>query len=179
MEGELQLRFSFRSDLCVLTFLVVRGETFNAGCPRALFIGGVQGRPGGREEMRDAARANDEIAPPTMLMLAVQAIGKAIGAEVIIGVAEDDHISTSYSPARLMFDYSRFWSEAGGERNGSYYRIPIDTPAKPLSEIPLTHRRRTKRKREAKQRAKLLIAHRLRSVIQARFDFESIAIAAE
>ena len=28
MEGELQLRFSFRSDLCVLTFLIAHGEIF-------------------------------------------------------------------------------------------------------------------------------------------------------
>jgi uncharacterized protein VirK/YbjX len=170
MEGELQLRFSFKSSLCVLTFLVVRGETFGAGRERAIFIGGVQGRPGAREEMREAARLNGEIAPTAMLLLATQALASVAGIQAIIGVAEEDHVSMSYSPAQIIFNYSTFWTQAGGERVGSHYRIPIHTPQRPLSEIPLGHRRRTRLKREAKQRVRESLEQRLRTIIRAQFE---------
>ena len=165
MEGELQLRFSFKSDLYVLTFLLAPGHLFGSTCNSVLFIGGVQGGIGVREEMREASRLNGEISPATMLILAVQAITKVAGVGELIAISERDHISMSYSPARIKFDYAAFWERAGGQRLGSYYRLPIDTPHRPLSTIPLAHRRRTKRKREEKKLVQESIEKRLREII--------------
>jgi uncharacterized protein VirK/YbjX len=165
MEGELQLRFSFRSDLFVLTFLIAPGRVFGLDCSSIVFIGGVQGRIGSKEEMREASRLNDEISPAAMLILAVQAIAKIMRVDDLIAIAEDDHISMGYSPSKIMFDYRRLWTEAGGERFGAHYRIPIEPQHKPIAEIALTHRSRTKRKRAAKKRAREEIELRLLEIV--------------
>jgi len=167
MEGELQLRFSHQTDLYVLTFLIAPGRVFGARSERVLFVGGVQGIFGARREMRTASKLNDEISPAAMLILAVQEIGKAVHVGEIIAIAEDDHISMGYSPASIMFDYGRLWTDVGGERQGRHYRVPFETPHKPLSQISLSHRARTRRKREAKRLVSQSIALRLRTMIRA------------
>lgn len=164
MEGELQLTFSFRTELFVLTFLLAPGSVFDVDAEEVLFIGGVQGRIGSREEMREAAKLNGEISPAAMLILAVQAFAKVTGVDRIIAIGERDHISVAYSPSKILFDYRRFWTEIGGERFGRYYRIPFETRHKPLSEIPLTHRGRTKRKREAKNLIRQSLERRLKHI---------------
>jgi uncharacterized protein VirK/YbjX len=150
MEGELQLRFSFRSDLCVLTFLIAHGEIFGVHQRTILFVGGVQGRVGARQEFREASKHNAEISPSAMLFLAVQAIARVMGVGEIIGIGEDDQISTAYSRPRIRFDYHRFWTGLGGLRQGAHYSIPLETPSKPILETSPSHRSRTRRKREAK-----------------------------
>jgi uncharacterized protein VirK/YbjX len=165
MEGELQLRFSFKSDLCVLTFLVAQGDAFGLDPSTILFVGGVQGRVGGREELREACKLNGEISPAAMLMLAVQAVARAIGVSEIIGIGEDDQISMDYSRPRISFDYHRFWTEAGGIRRGRHYGVPLETPHKPISETSPSHRSRTRRKREAKSRIRRSIETQLRRLI--------------
>jgi uncharacterized protein VirK/YbjX len=159
MEGELQVRFSFRSDLYVLTFLLAPGSIFGLDRERVLFIGGVQGRVGAREEVREASRLNSEISPAAMLIMAVQAIAKTMQVDELIAIGENDHISMSYSPSKIMFDYRRFWTEVGGHRLGAHYRLPLE---KPLSEVSLSHRSRARRRREAKSLVKESIEHRLR-----------------
>lgn len=170
MEGELQLRFSFRSDLYVLTFLLAPGHVFGLECGRVLFIGGVQGTVGSREEMREASRLNCEISPAAMLIIAAQAVGKITQVDELIAIGEDDHISMGYSPSKIMFDYRRFWTEVGGERLGRHYRLPLDAVQKPLSEVSLTHRSRARRRREAKDLVRKSIEHRLRQIISTRPD---------
>lgn len=165
MEGELQLRFSFKSDLCVLTFLVAQGHAFGLGSSAILFVGGVQGRVGRREELREACKLNGEISPAAMLMLAVQAVARAIGVSEIIGIGDDDQISMGYSRSRISFDYHRFWTEAGGIRRGRHYGVPLETQHKPLSDTPQSHRSRTRRKREAKSRIRRSIETQLRRLI--------------
>lgn len=170
MEGELQLRFSFESDLYVLTFLLAPGSVFGSDCARVLFIGGVQGGLDVRQEMREASKLNSEISPAAMLILAVQAIARVMGVGELIAVAEHDHISMSYSPAKIKFDYGRFWAEAGGARAGRHYRIPMGNWQRPLSAIPLAHRKRTRRKREAKDLVRESIQDRLREIVTPEFS---------
>ena len=150
MEGELQLRFSYRSDLCVLTFLLASGEAFGAGSAPILFIGGMQGGFSCREELREACRLNGEISAAAMLLLAVQAIGRAIGVRQIIAIGEENHVSMSYAQSKINFDYCRTWTQAGGIRRGDHYRIPFVTPIRLLTETCRSHRSRTRRKRAAK-----------------------------
>jgi uncharacterized protein VirK/YbjX len=166
MEGELQLRFSYRSDLCVLTFLLASGDVFGVGPAPILFIGGVQGRLGGREELREASRLNGEVSPAAMLLLAIQAVARAMGVGEIIAIGEDDHISLSYARSSINFDYRRIWTEAGGVRRGFHYGIPFETPARPLTETSRSHRSRTRRKRAAKSILRQSIELRLRYLIR-------------
>ena len=168
MEGELQLRFSYKSNLCVLTFLLASGDVFNVGHSSVLFVGGVQGCMSGREEVREAARLNSEIAPSAMLLLAVQAVGRAFEVGEIIGIGENDHVSLGYARSKVMFDYRRTWIQAGGVRCGLHYRIPFETAHKPLIETTRSHRSRTRRKREAKHLLRRSIELRVRQLISTR-----------
>jgi uncharacterized protein VirK/YbjX len=161
MEGELQLRFSFRSDLCALTFLIAPGSLFGSAAKKVLFIGGIQGRMGARAEVREASRLNDEISPAAMLILTVQAIAEKFGVGEIVGVGEEEHISLSYVRTRIAFDYQRFWLKAGGVRIGRHYRLPLHSTPKPLSSVPLSHRSRARRRREAKALVRQSIERRL------------------
>ena len=163
MEGELQLRFSFKTDLCVLTFLIAPGHIFGSNSASVLFIGGLQGRIASREEVREASRANDEVSPAMMVILAVQLLAKIMKMGALIAIADDDHISRSYS--KISFDYGRMWLEAGGVLSGRHYHLPFDSPQKPLSEIPRSHRCRARRRREAKGVIKTSIEKRLRQII--------------
>ena len=158
MEGELQLRFSFRSDLFIFTFSFGTGAPFNIPARDILFIGGAQGALGSRLEMREASRLNDEISPASMLMMAVRALANAVNVEDLIAVCPDEQISQSYCPDGIRLDYHQYWSDAGGSRQGDHYHLPVEPVPKPLSEIPLTHRARTRRKREAKERLRASIA---------------------
>ena len=150
MEGELQLRFSFKSDLSVLTFSLTPGRVFGFPEQWVLFVGGLQGKVDGRNETRQAAKMNAEISPATMLVIGVQAIARALGLSAIVAIGHDDQISMSYSPSKVVFDYARFWLEAGGKLIGRHYALPVEPVFRPLSETPRTHRPRTRRKREAK-----------------------------
>ena len=166
MEGELQLRFSYRSSLCVLTFLVAPGDVFGVSHHSILFVGGVQGFTGIREEMREAAKLNGEIAPSAMLLLAVQAIGRGFGVGEIIGIGENEHISLGYAKSKVVFDYRRMWMEAGGARRGLHYGIPFESREKPLSATSRSHRSRTRRKRAEKHLLRRSIEMRVRQLIR-------------
>jgi uncharacterized protein VirK/YbjX len=166
MEGELQLRFSFRSDLFVLTFTIADGKVFGSDLPTVIFIGGVQGHVGRREELREASRLNDEISPITMLILTIRAIAGALGVSEILAIAEDDHVSLSYAPP-FSFNYARLWGDVGGKRVGRYYRIPLAAPHKDLSDVSATHRSRARRRREAKDSIRQQIEERMISLFSA------------
>jgi uncharacterized protein VirK/YbjX len=151
MEGELELSFVFRTRLYVLTFLFAPGHVFSSPGKRVLFIGGLQGRYGSRDEIREASRLNHEIAPITMLLLAIRAIARAIGADELLAISETDQISMSYAAPMVQFDYGAFWSEFGGKRRGNFYVLPIEVLPKPLRDVSPSHRSRARRRREEKQ----------------------------
>ncbi len=150
MEGELQLRFAFRSDLFFLTFILGSGEPFDVNAASILYIGGAQGGYRCRAETREAAKLNGEISPAAMLMIAVQALVRAMRVEGLIAVNANHQIARSYAHEQIKLDYHRFWTEAGGTRDNRYYYLPRDTVPKSLGEVSQSHRSRTRRKREAK-----------------------------
>ena len=157
-EGALQLRFSSgRRDLFRLTFLFAPGDLFGCPAETVLFIGGAQGGADCRIEMRQAAKANGEISPAAMLLLTGRALAKVLDIGQIFAVAQEDQISKD----KVQLDYHSFWSKAGGVRHGNFYKLLNERVEKPLSEIPITHRARTRRKRERKARIRETIEARL------------------
>jgi len=177
MEGELQLRFSFKTDLCVLTFSIAPGKVFGATAETVIFIGGVQGRIGSREEVRQAARLNSEISPRSMLILAVQSLALAMGVEEIIAVGEDEHISRAYAQSKISFDYAQFWTETGGVRIGRHYRLPVHSPQKPLSLVSPSHRSRARRRREIKASIQRSLEFRFHQLIEPYLSYGGNPIA--
>jgi len=170
MEGELQLLFSFRTDLYVLTFSVGPGEVFGAESGTVLFIGGVQGRFASREEVREAARLNSELSPRSLLVLAVQALARAIDVDEIIAVGEDEQVSRAYAQSLISFDYAQFWKKLGGVRVGRHYRLPMESPQKPLALVSASHRSRARRRREIKNAIQESLDIRFRQLIERRSE---------
>lgn len=150
MEGELQLSFYFRTHLFSLTFTFAPGRIFGAGRETVMFIGGLQGRARGREEIREASRLNGEISPAAMLLIAARVVAKIAGAKELVAVGMDRQISMSYAAEQIRLDYQRFWLEGGGIKQRSHYHLPLQPELRPLTETARTHRSRTRRKREAK-----------------------------
>ncbi|MBW8785219.1 MAG: DUF535 family protein, partial [Novosphingobium sp.] len=151
MEGELQLRFCFRtSSLFTLTFSLVPkgilGSTMDA-----IVIGGVQGGYRCRVEIREAAKLNGEISPAAMLVLAVRALARVLNVTELIAVGEQEQIAMAYASHKIKLDYGQFWLDAGATTVGRVYHVPVDPVEKPLVETPLTHRSRTRRKRERRK----------------------------
>ena len=177
MEGELQLRFAFRSDLFVLTFMLADGQPFNSDAASLLFIGGAQGGYYRREETREAAKLNGEIAPSAMLMVAVQELAKALEVEALIAVSGKNHVSNSYAASQILLDFDRLWSEVGGIADPDYYRLPQENMAKSLAEVAKTHRSRARRKREAKALIRRSIEEKLSALLR-RPSEEAVALPA-
>jgi len=165
LEGEMQLRFSFGSDLFFLTFLFARGRTFGSLPGRQLFIGGVQGAFSRRADMREAAKLNGEIAPAPMLLIAIRALAKVLALNGVIAIAEDEQVARCYSPEHIKLDYRGFWTGAGGARAGSFYHLPLEVEERPLLETPITHRARTRRKRAAKRKIREAIEERIEELL--------------
>ena len=163
MEGELQVRVQFGHDLFWLTFLIAPGYLFGSASESVLFVGGLQGRENARSEIRQASKLNGEIDPAAMALLALKAIGRALDIREIIGVRDDDQIADC--ECRTQGRYSRFWKAHGGRRRGSYYCFPVIAESSPLSAIPRSHRRRTKKKRQAKRLIRQSIERQLKRVI--------------
>jgi uncharacterized protein VirK/YbjX len=167
LEGEMQLRFSFGFDLFFLTFLFASGQTFGGLPGRLLFIGGAQGAFARRAEMREAAKLNGEIAPARMLLIAIRALGKILSLDGVIAIAEDEQVARCYSPEHIKLDYRGFWTGTGGARAGPFYHLPLEVEERPLLEIPITHRARTRRKRAAKREIQAEIEARIEELLNA------------
>ena len=167
MEGELQLKFSFRSDLYFLTFLFARGRTFKTLPGWLLFIGGAQGAFARRADMREAAKLNGEISPVTMLLIAIRELANVLSLNGVMVVAEDEQVAMGYAPERIKLNYRELWTDAGGVRDGQFYHLPSRAGEKPLSETPSTHRARTRRKRAAKQEIREAIEARIKKLLHA------------
>ena len=172
MEGELELRFSFRSDLFVLTFVLAPGHLFGSDRQTVLVIGGLQGKFFGREEMREASKLNCEISPAIMLVIAIQVLAEVIQVGELIAVGEADHNAMRHAPDKVKLDYCRFWTDVGGIRRDRHYRLPFELEFKPLSATSASHRRRTKRKREAKSLVRRTIDQRLRELLKPQVSDE-------
>ena len=153
LEGDLALVFSVNAvRLHKLSFTCVPGDEVGVEARTALLIGGSTGYPGTSALIRQASKTIGEISPATMLVLALQALAKRLGAEAILGVSADEQTSLRDHPEQAKSCYDALWEMTGGERQGSFYRLPDGVAWKDTSHLSNGHRPRTRRKRELKER---------------------------
>jgi uncharacterized protein VirK/YbjX len=148
MEGEAQLRFSLGNlTLCTLTFCFLEGANIGLPSDVVLLIGGLQGAANRRREIRMAAKANGEISPAASLLLAAKAIAMAFRVQYVVGVSTDQHIAWGYAREKISLSYDDMWLKAGGTRVDEGFFVLAPGTEKPLKDIPISHRQRTRRKR--------------------------------
>jgi len=153
LEGDLSLMFSVNGDrLYRLTFTCIPGKEAGLEGGTALLVGGSQGSPGSSDLIRRASKAMGEISPDAMLILAVQALAKRLGAAAIVAVSADEQTSLRAHSEQEKSRYDALWEMSGGERHGSFYRLPDGVLWRDTSHLSNGHRPRARRKRELKER---------------------------
>lgn len=154
VEGELVLNFTLnRKIIFMLTFSVFPGAYFDEPARSVIFVGGLQGRPGCREDIRMASKANDEVDPATMLLMALKAVGIAWNIETIVAVSAKYQISAdALESAEARFaNYDRIWMKGGGIAHGDrVYKLATQSRHGVHAPALGSHRSRTRRKRIVK-----------------------------
>ena len=82
-----------------------------------IYIGGLQGLPGpnSREIVSQASKACSGLSPKRMVMEAMFALVKQVGASAILGVPDEQHISRI--KVIKYFSYNDYWNEIKAVRN--------------------------------------------------------------
>lgn len=152
-EGDLSLIFSRNGkSLFRLSFAIVPGHLVGSRFESVLFVACVQGAKGHFEEIRRATKCCGEVAPQHLLLVAAQAVAQSLSVPCIGGIGNREQISRgSASDATFVFDYESFWRDHFAIRNDIYFEMPLPLYQKPLMEIAIAHRRRTRRKRRFKE----------------------------
>ena len=153
LEGDLSVVFSINArPLHQLSFTCIPGKEVGLEAETALFVGGSQGFPGTSRLIRHSSRAIGEISPAAMLVLALQALARPLGADAILGVSAQEQTSLRAHPADAKSRYDALWEVIGGEREGRFYRLPAGILARDTWHLSSAHRARARRKRELKGR---------------------------
>lgn len=158
-EGELTLAFMVDDRvLYKLSFSLVHPQVMartTPGVPLSaplVFVGRVQGAAGAMDTIRLVSSKLGDIAPQDLLMVALLGMARAVKADTVFGVTDDNNVARhciERSPG--SFSYTQFWEKYGATfQDDGNVRLALPLKEKPLSEIAAKHRGRTQRKREAK-----------------------------
>ncbi len=147
-EGELAFYWVDKASgvsLTQLSFYLRRG----AQGPE-IFIGGLQGPMGedSRELIRESTKASDGLRPKDVVMEALLALARRIGARRIVAVSRENHVGRQrYTPRVIHADYNGFWMEAGGVvLPCGNVEVPVDQPRRDIMELPSKKRSAYRRK---------------------------------
>jgi uncharacterized protein len=151
-EGDLLLEFLQNSvALYHLSFSIAPGHLTGSGARQVILIARVQGTLGQFDAIRRATKTCLDVAPPYLLMAAVQGISDALHIGVIAAVRNAEQITANVDDNRVVhFDYDAFWRTNLGAEAEKFYLIPVPIPEKPLMLISAAHRGRTRTKRHFK-----------------------------
>jgi uncharacterized protein VirK/YbjX len=153
-EGDLTLTFSQNDmPLYEISFTVVPGRLINCAASHVLLVGRIQGTKQKADAIRIATRACHDVAPPHLLLAAAQSIAGALAIEVIGGVGNTEQLGKREGEVPpFFFDYDAFWETfMVRSRGANIYQLPVPFPEKPLHQIKICHRRRSRRKRQFKK----------------------------
>lgn len=170
MEGECELAFCLDGKrLFTLTFAVIGGATIGEADGPLLFVGGLQGAYFAREELRYAARANGEIAAPTLLLLAAGALAEALGITRMAGPSKRTQASATYvvDGRSSSLDYDELWIGLGGEATARDFFVVDSSRDEPAdAEITGGHRSRTRRRRRLRAALRAEMLATIRTALQ-------------
>ncbi len=164
-EGELTLVLHVDgARVYILQFTIVPGWVVKSSAPNVMLISRLQGIRGGYDQVRLATKAFLEVAPPALLLAALQGIAQVSGIDELAGVSAVGQFS--YLPAyaeTFRAIYDDFWIELGARKiSASFYASPIPPQEKSLATITNGHKSRTRKKRAFKQKIAERVARLLR-----------------
>lgn len=150
LEGDLTIEHSLDGErLYRMSFGFVPGHLIDLPDPQVLFVGGSQGVHGTADKARLAARLNGEITPANMLLIALRAVGQAMGIDQICGVAAT-HQPVVHAKANLSLGaYDDLWIRNHGEAHARFFAMPAWPSENAVVEGG--NKSRTRRKRRLRQ----------------------------
>ena len=153
-EGELSLNLEVNGEtVFILSFNIVPGNVVKSSAADVLLITRMQGSKGCFRQISMATRAMRYVAPPALLMAALQGLGDALGIRTVACISGKDQ--NSYCPERAALfraAYDAFFIARGMTKNeANFFLSPIPMSEKPLGQIKRGHKLRAKRRREFKR----------------------------
>ena len=152
-EGDLSLIFEFNSQpIYLVSFTFISTEVKPFQFNQAIFVGRIQGLTD-INLIRNTTKSIHDIAPSALLMAALQGVALACKLNTIIGVSNDQQVSTT--DKHIFFNYDLFWYSLGADKTReNLFVLPVPFTEKPIELIKNNHRRRTLHKRQYKNKIK-------------------------
>lgn len=149
LEGDLLLEHALDgTTLYRFSFAFVPAGIVSAH--ESVVIGGSQGIHGTGLLGRTAARANGEINPASMLMIALRAICQALDIHDIYGVRADNQPVVYAKADHHVGAYDQLWAQHGGVAHDGFYAMEASL-SDSSQAVDSGHKSRTRRKRRLKQ----------------------------
>jgi uncharacterized protein VirK/YbjX len=152
-EGEVDLRLEVDgTPLCILGFTIAPGWMIGSQAEDVLLILRVQGVKGRYEQIHSATKAFREVAPPALLLAALQGVAKTCSIREIAGIcAASQFCYSERCSASFNLGYDDLFTRLGGVRATSdFYSIPFLHEDKSVDHVKNGHKSRTRKKRAFK-----------------------------
>jgi uncharacterized protein VirK/YbjX len=151
-EGDLSLVFEGNAlSLFTLSFTIGPGSVFGLPARPVICVARIQGKGKGFERIRHATKACRDVAPPLLLLAALQGIALALDITDLVGVDAGNQISLEggEQPAGAPSTYDEFWlAQGAGRIDRQMFHLPVPLPEKPLALVKQKHRGRVIQRRE-------------------------------
>ncbi len=140
-EGEISVFFTLSGiDLAISSF-VLAFERVPDGW--ACYVGAVQGRKGGGEDIiKLATKAMHGLRPKQFMVFLAQEIARSLRVKALFGVGNSIHIFRAgqykliKTKREIHFDYDELWTEAGGEpADEGWFLVPSKPRLRGLDEV--------------------------------------------
>jgi uncharacterized protein VirK/YbjX len=174
LEGELCLHLLVDGvQVYVLQFTIVPGWVLKSEQEDVALILRLQGMKGHFQQIRSATKALNEVAPPALLVAALQGIASAWGVREMAGICARSQLCyKDGSPDHFRQSYDEFFVELGATHTAAHFFCsPLPLIEKPVDRIRNGHKSRTRKKRAFK----LHVAHEVCSRINA--NLPQVAVA--
>lgn len=153
-EGELALRFLVDGEqVYTLQFSIVPGRIIHSEETSVLLVLRLQGVKGCFHQVRTAAQALNEVAPPDLLMATLQGLAKAWNIRQLAGVCATSQYSYSHfaSPDTFKGAYDNFFIQLGATRaSADFFSIPFLVGEKSVANTKSGRKGRTRKRRAFK-----------------------------
>jgi len=166
-EGDLSLNLEVNGvAVYILSFSIVPGSVVGVPAKEVLLVARLQGVKGHESEVRLATKSLLEVAPPALLVAALQGIAAALGINLMAGTSAIGQSSYLEKHSSLFQEaYDDFFATLGASKNSTgFFCSPLPLEEKPLLLIPKGHKIRARKKREFKRQVADSVAQALLKV---------------
>ncbi len=153
-EGSLCMQFNMNGvTLYRIAFTFASGKNFALLDNQIIYITRIQGVKGSLDEISKSSKILNDVAPPVLIVSAIEGLALALGIKTIMGISLENQISYLVSDQySFQKNYNEFWKiyESVKIYNGDYI-LPLPLQHKDIGLIRSKHRNRTVNKRKMRQ----------------------------